>query len=137
MTILVIEDYKPVLHLVRDILEIEGYTVDLCENGAAALNKIQGSDHYDLILTDNDLPGINGLELIRHTRLLAHRRDVPIIMLSALPHCEDARRAGADEFLKKPEQVIAVAVTATRLLAARRSEVHPYERHGRVFSNNA
>lgn len=116
-TILIVEDYQPVLHLMRDILEMEGYTVDLCDDGTVALEKLGSSTHYDLILTDNDLPGVNGLELIRQARLLAHRRDVPIIMLSALPHREEARRAGADEFLKKPEQVIAVAATATRLLA--------------------
>lgn len=116
ITILVIEDYKPVLHLMKDMLEMEGYVVDLCENGTAALSKIQSSEHYDLILTDNDLPGVSGLELIRHARTLAHRRHAPIIMLSALPHQREAHRAGANEFLKKPEEVIAVVQTVTRLL---------------------
>lgn len=115
-TILVIEDYQPVLHLMKDMLEMAGYTVDLCESGTAALRKIQSSRHYDLIITDNDLPGINGMELIKYARTLTHRRDIPIIMVSAIPVYTEACRAGADEFLKKPQDIIAVVETATRLL---------------------
>lgn len=115
-TILIVEDYQPVLHLMRDIFEMEGYTVDLCDDGTAALEKLKSSERYDLILTDNDLPGVNGMELIRQARALAHRRDTPIIMVSAIPVRAEAHRAGADAFLKKPEQVVAVAATATHLL---------------------
>lgn len=98
------------------MLEMAGYTVDLCESGTAALRKIQSSRHYDLIITDNDLPGINGMELIKYARTLTHRRDIPIIMVSAIPVYTEACRAGADEFLKKPQDIIAVVETATRLL---------------------
>jgi two-component system, chemotaxis family, chemotaxis protein CheY len=114
--ILIIEDNRLVLHTVRDTLELQGWRVCCCNDGRQALCLIESDRQYDLIITDNDLPGVNGLDLIRHMRLLDRYRNTPIIMLSASPYEAEARRAGADVFLKKPEDIYVLVETATQLL---------------------
>jgi CheY-like chemotaxis protein len=78
-----------------------------------------GIEHYDVLLVDYDLPFVNGLSLVRRARQLAHRQQTPIIMLSAT-NCErEAREAGVDVFLSKPEDVLKLAETIYRLLKIR------------------
>lgn len=67
---------------------------------------------------DNELPGVSGLELVRRLRPLEHRRHIPAVVLSAGECGAGARRAGADEFLLKPEGIGTLAETIGRLLAA-------------------
>jgi|SRR5256885_13450500 len=103
--ILYVEDYRPLLMLVRELLESEGWQVETCENGIEALKKLESETHYDLVLLDHDLPGMDGLELVRRARQMPHRQRVPIIMLSASRCQSDALEAGANLFLRKPEDV--------------------------------
>lgn len=117
ITILLVEDNSQVRRLVKDTLQMEGWHVVACADGFAGLEAIESGEHYDLILTDNDLPGASGIELIRHARSLPHRRHTPIIMLTAGFYQTDARDAGADAFLEKPRDVLAIAQTVTDLLA--------------------
>jgi CheY-like chemotaxis protein/tetratricopeptide (TPR) repeat protein len=116
ITILHVEDNKLVSDAVRDTLKMEGWNVEACADGEAGLRKIESNTRYDLLLFDHDLPGVSGLELIRHARSLPHRRQTPIIMLSATNCAHEAYRAGASLFLRKPEDVLALASTISRLL---------------------
>src|SRR5437764_14313282 len=116
LTILHVEDNPLVADAVRDMLEFEGWRVTLCRDGLAALRELQSATHYDLLMIDNDLPHVDGLQLIRHARTLAHRRDTPIILLSANDHMEEAQRVGADAFLQKPEGISRLVQTITTLL---------------------
>ena len=116
--ILFVEDNDVVLKVVKRTLEMEGWRVEVCEDGVAAMREIEGEEQYDLIIADDDLPGASGLELIRCARALPHRRGTPIIMFSSGPNREEAMRAGADEFLEKPEGIYAVSKTVALLLAA-------------------
>ena len=50
--------------------------------GNAALEELASDTDYDLLLVDYELPGVNGLELIRHVRSMFHRRYLPIVMMS-------------------------------------------------------
>lgn len=122
VTILHVEDHQMVADAVRYALETEGWLVEGCDNGAAALAKIESGAHYDLLILDNELPGIGGIELITRTRALAHRQRIPIIMLSASDVERDARRAGASAFLRKPQEIPALAETIARLLARQRDK---------------
>src|SRR5205085_9573326 len=105
LTILHVEDNPLVALTIKDLLEFEGWQVTLCRDGLAALRELQSATHYDLLLFDQDLPHMDGFQLIRHARTLKHRRDTPIIMLSASDHRAEAQRVGADAFLQKPEAV--------------------------------
>ena len=101
-------------------LELEGRHAVACENGAAALKLLESKEHFDLLLFDNELPHISGLELVRRARELAHRGRTPIIMLSASDVEPEAWRAGVDAFLRKPGDVGRLAEMVTRLLSRKK-----------------
>jgi CheY-like chemotaxis protein len=117
ISILLVEDNKTVADAVKETLELEGWTVELVANGTDAIKIISSETHYDVLIFDNELPGANGIELISLTRRLSHRQHTPIIMLSASMVEREARRAGANVFLKKPEDMAVLTETVARLLA--------------------
>jgi len=119
LSILHVEDHPMVAKVIREMLEAANYRVELCTDGKAALAKLTGDDHYDMLVIDNELPGLNGLELVRTTRKLTHRRRIPIIMLSGEDIEKEAWSAGADEFLRKPGGVERITATIERILAAK------------------
>lgn len=86
--------------------------------GTKALRLLTGKETYDLLLCDNMLPGLSGVELIREARRLVHRRGLPIIMLSAEEVRTAAARAGANAFLRKPEDITMIVEAVRRLLTA-------------------
>lgn len=102
LTVLHVEDDETISGIVKEILESEGWSVETCSDGAVALENILGNAHYDLLLVDQDLPSLNGVELVRRTRRMDHRVLMPIIVLSAASVDADAREAGADLCLQKP-----------------------------------
>lgn len=120
--ILHVEDSEIVAAMVKETVEDQGWQVETCANGKAALEKISSEADYDLLLIDYDLPGVNGLELVRRARGLAHRSRTPIVMLSASPVETAARQAGANVFLQKPRDVGSLIETITRLLEEREQE---------------
>jgi CheY-like chemotaxis protein/tetratricopeptide (TPR) repeat protein len=117
--ILHVEDDALVADAVRETLRGEGWRVSTYTDGAAALGEVESDAHYDLMLIDNQLPGVSGLELLARARELEHRQQTPIIMLSATDEWREARRAGASAFLRKPEDMHALTETIARLLARR------------------
>ncbi len=120
ISILHVEDNKVVARLIQDTLGAEGMHVDSCISGATALEILKSDAPYDAIIVDNDLPGLNGLELVLRTKSMAHRRHTPIIMLSG-DNCEkEAWRAGVKAFLRKPEAVDQLSSTIARLLEEKR-----------------
>jgi CheY-like chemotaxis protein/tetratricopeptide (TPR) repeat protein len=116
ISILHVEDEKIVSGTVRDTLSYEGYAVTVCATGTEGLRRMSSDEKYDLIILDNELPGVSGLELVRRARQMRHRRRTPIIMLSASDVERDAWRAGVDAFLEKPEGMRKLVATIKRLL---------------------
>jgi CheY-like chemotaxis protein len=116
VTVLLFEDNDVALSVVKRTLELEGWRVECGRDGDAAMRELEGEGQYDLIITENELPRASGLELIQRTRTLPHRRDTPIIMFSSGPYRADALRAGANEFLKKPEGIYEVREAVALLL---------------------
>lgn len=116
VTVLFVEANEVVLRVVKRTLELEGWRVEVYKDGAKALRELEGDEQYDLIITDNELPGASGPELIRRGRTLPHRRRTPVIMFSSGPDRAEALEAGADEFLQKPEGIYAVGETVALLL---------------------
>lgn len=118
-TVLHVEDHDIVARMPKEMIENEGWEVETCSDGDIALEKICGPTHYDVLLLDYDLPGVNGLELVSRARKLVHRTRTPIIVLSATPVELAARKAGADVFLQKPQDVTSLVETISRLLGVR------------------
>jgi len=102
--LLVVEDEEHLANGLKFNLEAEGYTVDVDENGEAALHRLtQGSNRVDLVLLDVMLPGLDGFEVVQ--RLRAAGSFVPVVMLTARGHTDDVLRGfehGADDYLPKP-----------------------------------
>jgi CheY-like chemotaxis protein len=119
VTILHVEDNQTVAEAVKETLEMQSWQVDTCTDGNAALEKIASDADYDVLLVDYDLPGVNGLELVRRARTLLHRSHTPIVVLSATPVESEAREAGADLFLQKPRGVSLLVESINRLLEER------------------
>ncbi|HQZ02741.1 MAG TPA: response regulator transcription factor [Thauera sp.] len=103
MRILVVEDNRDILANVLDYLQLKGFTVDCAQDGLSGLH-LATSQHYDLIVLDIMLPGIDGFQLCRRLREEA-RNEVPILMLTARDDLDDrlqGLRSGADDYLVKP-----------------------------------
>jgi len=116
ISILHAEDSMQVANLVSDMFSAEGWRIELCTDGDAALRKLTSDERVDLLLLDNELPGVNGLDLVKRTRKMTHRRRTPIVMLSGNDCETEAWRAGVDAFLNKPAQVNELPSTIARLL---------------------
>jgi len=91
VTILYVEDNELVRRAVEETLDLEGWAVKACVDGMAALKRIESKEHFDLLLLDNELPGVSGVELVRRARALpGSRRDATQVTATAV------RRAGAN-----------------------------------------
>ena len=100
--ILIVDDDKNIRYVMKEILESNGYTSFVAENGAAAL-EILDKEHIDLAVIDIMMPGINGYDLTKEIR--EFNPDFPILMVSAKQMPEDRKRgflAGIDDFMSKP-----------------------------------
>ena len=116
VSILHAEDNQLIAKLVDEIADTEDWRVELCVDGDSALRKLTGDDRYDVLVVDNDLPGLSGLELVQRARKMTHRRRTPIVMLSGSDCETQAWRAGVDAFLNKPDQISDLPSTIARLL---------------------
>ena len=84
--------------LSRD-LGYRGYSVEVAESGQEALEKIEAA-HYDLVLLDQIMPGMSGLDLLRLLRATHSQMDLPVIMVSAHSQGQfavDALASGAND----------------------------------------
>lgn len=114
--ILHVEDDETIAVLTREMLEAQGWHVETCSNGTSALEKICSEAQYDFLLVDYKLPDLTGLELVHRARTLAHRSKTLIAVISANAVEAEAREAGADVFLSKPQDLLSLPDTIKRLL---------------------
>ena len=122
VVVLHVEDRAEVAEAVQMKLEDEGWSVETCVDGASALEKLESGERFDVLIFDFKLPDANGIGLIKHTRRLAHRQQTPIIMFSGDDVELDARRAGANYFLRKPNDLDSIPETVARLLARKKGK---------------
>jgi len=115
--ILLIEDNQVTAQALEDTLEAQGWRVTRCGDGAVAMLRLAGKTIYDLLLCDIQLPSVSGLELVRYARTLPQCKEMPIIMFSASECSREARQAGANEFLRKPQDIGKIVETISRLLS--------------------
>ena len=114
--ILHVEDSPIVAGLVQEIAEHESWEVENCIDGDAALEELVGHAQYDLLLVNFELPVLNGLELMEQVRTMPHRQCMPIVMMSGTLSEAVARKAGANAFLRKPQDIGLLVETINRLL---------------------
>jgi len=100
--ILIVEDEPAITTGLKDDLELEGYTIDICENGEDAIDRLV-EKNFDLMILDVMLPGKDGYAVCREVR--GRKMDLPIIMLTARSHEAEkvlGLELGADDYVTKP-----------------------------------
>lgn len=103
--LLVAEDSFTTRELVRSILQSAGYTVETAIHGRDALDKLQ-SNPYDLVVSDVEMPHLNGFELTRRIRADQRLQDLPVIIITSLARETDRREgllAGAQAYIVKSQ----------------------------------
>jgi two-component system, OmpR family, response regulator MprA len=101
--ILVVDDERAVRESLRRALELEGYEIELADDGVAALAALEDGDDPDAMILDVLMPGVDGLEVARQVRRGGSR--LPILMLTARVEVGDrvaGLDAGADDYVTKP-----------------------------------
>lgn len=102
MHILIIEDEKQLCYSIAEGLRMDGYETDTCFDGNKGL-ELCLTENYDLILLDLNLPGVNGLDILRQFRNQDDR--TPVLILSARGQIQDKVEGldlGANDYLTKP-----------------------------------
>jgi two-component system chemotaxis sensor kinase CheA len=105
-TVLVVDDQFTVRELQRSILETAGYHVETACNGREALARIDQEPSVDLVLTDIQMPEMNGFELLQAIRRQAAHASLPVVVVTSLGTDDDRRRGaeeGADAYMAKDD----------------------------------
>ena len=101
MRILIADDEKEVVEIMRNFLTKKGFSVDIAFDGKKALESIK-ANHYDLVFLDESMPELTGLEVVEDIRKnnLSHK----IIMITGYPEIKEefARVVGVDDYIEKP-----------------------------------
>ncbi len=104
-TIMLVDDSATILLSIASILGKAGYTVEKASNAEQALKKFNDGVKVDLLITDLNMPGMNGIELITEVRKLPSYKFMPILFLTTESQQSkrmEAKAAGASGWIVKP-----------------------------------
>lgn len=126
------EDDLKIAELIKTGLEEYGYEITSISNGIQALESFQ-TNHFDLVILDLMMPGLNGIELCRQLR--STHKTLPILMLTALGSIDDkvtGLKSGADDYLVKPFHFKELLARIEALL--RRNQFQPEKTDDQILS---
>jgi type IV pilus assembly protein PilB len=116
--VLIVEDNRTITSVVKYFLELEGFEVLLAEDGLIGLNTAK-LERPDVIVTDVNMPGMDGIAMVRALRADPLTRDVAILMLTSEDSLDSETRAlsaGADDYILKPVEPRRLAARVKALL---------------------
>ena len=115
--ILVVDDSDDTRDMMAKLLEMESFSVVTAEDGYAGL-RIAAAEHPDLIITDINMPNLNGIEMIKQLRKRPEFARVPIMAITAYGNgvAQEALDAGANRAATKPIQFTSLTVEIRELL---------------------
>ena len=119
--VLIVDDSRVVLSLHSYILDAAGYECQTAPNGYVALERLF-TDQFDLVITDVNMPRMDGYSLIEKIREQEDFRDIPIIIISTEQEAKDKRRgfeAGANVYIVKPAKPHELVMNVQMLLGER------------------
>jgi diguanylate cyclase (GGDEF)-like protein len=127
--VLVVDDERNILDIIKFNLEIEGYEVITSREGDEALRLVQELNP-DLILCDIMMPELDGLEVCRRLKADGRTNQIPVVMLSARTQAQDkvaSIEAGADDFITKPFDFsdLVARITINLIRARQKRDVSP------------
>ncbi len=102
---MLVDDSTTILLSISSILSKAGYSVEKAPNAEEALKKFNNGTKIDLLITDLNMPGMNGIELIKEVRQLPACKFMPILFLtteSQQARKAEAKAAGASGWIVKP-----------------------------------
>lgn len=123
--ICIVDDQPALLQMLRFALNFQGVTVIEAVDGADALNKIS-TQHVDMLITDWQMPVMDGLALVRSLRKIEAYADLPTVVISCRDDLEarkEARSLGVMTWLKKPFRISEVQLVVE----------HALDLHGQIF----
>jgi DNA-binding NtrC family response regulator len=109
--ILVIDDEKSIRSTLKDILEHEGFSVELASNGQEGIDLFSNSQ-FDAVLCDIKMPGMDGIEVLEKIQTITN--EVPVIMISGhgtIDTAVEAIKKGAFDFIEKPPDLNRLLIT--------------------------
>lgn len=112
--ILIVDDEKPICDLIDLNLSSAGYHCTCVQDGLEAIERIE-KEHFDLILLDVMLPGVNGYDIMEYIRPLK----IPVIFITAKHEVKDrvkGLKLGADDYLVKPFDVVELVARVEAVL---------------------
>lgn len=118
-SILVLDDSPTMVMSLSRILSKSGYTVETAANGKDGMDKLRAGMKPNLILTDLNMPVMDGIAFIKEVRRFAATRFTPIVVLtteSVTGKRDEARSAGASGWLTKPTQPDELIATLKQLM---------------------
>lgn len=105
MKFLIVDDFSTMRRIIRNLLKEIGYQhADEAEDGVAALAKLR-EGRFDFVVSDINMPNMNGFELLSRIRAEPSTKDLPVLMVTAEARKEDivmAAQAGASGYIVKP-----------------------------------
>ena len=105
MPILIVDDYKTMLRIIRNLLKQLGFTnVDEATDGSSALQKLRDKE-YSLVISDWNMEPMSGMQLLTEVRADTKLKDLPFIMITAESKTENviaAKQAGVSNYIVKP-----------------------------------
>lgn len=105
MPILIVDDYKTMLRIIRNLLKQLGFNnVDEATDGSAALQKLRDKE-YKLVISDWNMEPMSGMQLLTEVRADTKLKDLPFIMITAESKTENviaAKEAGVSNYIVKP-----------------------------------
>lgn len=117
--ILAVDDQLTIRELVSAVLSPKGHSVDTAEDGVKAL-KLATDNRYDLVISDVNMPNMNGISFVGKARKIPHMKYVPILMLTTEQGSDiksAARNVGASGWLTKPFDSHRLSNAVKKLLA--------------------
>lgn len=116
-TVLVVDDNGMIRRVVAELLQHQGYDVLEAENGHVA-QEILAQHRVDLVLTDNDMPLVSGIDLLSHIMTDKQLLNTPVVLMSGKPDVMGlAMKIGATAFVAKPFNNLELIVLVETLLS--------------------